>query len=38
MYIYNPDYDEETGESLGMKRAGVPMFPFFPTFGWRIHF
>jgi hypothetical protein len=38
MYIYDTEYDEQTGQALGMRRAGLPMFPIFPTFGMRIQF
>ncbi|MBT4283632.1 MAG: TonB-dependent receptor [Candidatus Marinimicrobia bacterium] len=38
MYIYDTEYDEQTGDAKGMRRAGLPMFPIFPTFGLRIQF
>ncbi|MBT3840460.1 MAG: hypothetical protein HOF50_11035, partial [Candidatus Marinimicrobia bacterium] len=38
MYIYDTEYDEQTGDAKGMRRTGLPMFPIFPTFGLRIQF
>jgi len=41
-YIYQNrgEYNYETGEYLnkGVQRAGIPMFPFFPTFGVKFEF
>ncbi|MEA3286405.1 MAG: TonB-dependent receptor [Candidatus Marinimicrobia bacterium] len=41
-YIYQNrgEYDYRTGEYVnkGVQRAGIPMFPFFPTFGVKFEF
>ncbi len=41
-YIYQNrgEYDYQTGEYInrGVQRAGIPMFPFFPTFGVKFEF
>ncbi len=41
-YIYrqNEDFNFETGEitNKGVQRFGIPMFPFFPTFGVKFEF
>ena len=37
-YQYEEKTNKLTGETLGLKRAAVPMFPFFLTFGYRIEF
>jgi len=37
-YIYNNEYDDHTGEFIGIKRMGIPMFPIMPTFGMRFEF
>ncbi|OIO62950.1 MAG: hypothetical protein AUJ47_06930 [Candidatus Marinimicrobia bacterium CG1_02_48_14] len=37
-YIYDQDYDWQTGEYKGVKRFGVPMFPFMPTVGVKYEF
>jgi len=38
MYIYREKYDYRTNRTKGVQRFGVPMFPFIPTFGFRIEF
>jgi len=35
-YQYRPKENRLTGETLGLERAAVPMFPFFFTAGYRI--
>ena len=35
-YQYRNKVNRLTGETIGMERAAVPMFPFFLTFGYRI--
>jgi hypothetical protein len=41
-YIYQNrgDYNYRTGqyENKGVQRAGIPMFPFFPSFGVKYEF
>jgi hypothetical protein len=35
-YQYRNKVNRLTGETIGMERAAVPMFPFFLSFGYRI--
>ena len=35
-YQYRAKENRLTGETLGLERAAVPMFPFFFTAGYRI--
>ena len=37
-YQYRNKTNRLTGETLGMERAAIPMFPFFLTFGYRVEF
>ena len=37
-YITNKKYDDQTGDYVGIKRIGIPMFPIMPTFGMRFEF
>lgn len=37
-YQYQNKQNRLTGESMGMERAALPMFPFFLTLGWRAEF
>ena len=37
-YQYRRKSNKLTGETMGLERAAVPMFPFFLTFGYRIEF
>ncbi|MBL7066399.1 MAG: TonB-dependent receptor [Candidatus Marinimicrobia bacterium] len=38
MYFYEEKYDYKTDRSKGVRRFGVPMFPFIPTLGIRFEF
>ena len=38
MYIYEEKWNEKEQRNEGVQRFGIPMFPFFPTFGFRIEF
>jgi len=38
MYFYDQKYNRRSGEYEGVRRRGVPMFPFLPTFGIRLEF
>ena len=35
---YYEDWDAYNGGSAGIRRRAIPMFPFFPTIGWRFAF
>ncbi|MCF7902704.1 MAG: TonB-dependent receptor [Candidatus Marinimicrobia bacterium] len=37
-YIYDQDFDWRTGQYKGVRRFGVPMFPFMPTVGVKYEF
>jgi len=37
-YQYQNKTNRLTGETLGMERAAIPMFPFFLTFGFKVEF
>jgi len=37
-YIYNQNYDWQTGTYIGVRRLGVPMFPLLPTVGVKYEF
>jgi len=38
MYFYDEKYNYETDQTEGVRRFGVPMFPFIPTLGIRFEF